>query len=145
MLLLAGAAVATWAISTVRPANFGLTRMTGAPYIVDEHSVRNQFLVRIVNKRSVPARFNVCLDHIPDGIKQTGFDRVVEVGPLGELVQPLILQQPRANYTGPFHFGVHVEDDDGKFTLKREVEFLGPEASLLREDEKERHERAGKK
>ncbi len=145
VLLLAGAAVASWAISTVKPANFGLTRMTGAPYIVDEHSVRNQFLVRIVNKRSVPARFNVCLDHIPEGIKQTGFDRVVEVGPLGELVQPLILQQARSSYTGPFHFGVHVEDDDGKFTLKRDVEFLGPEARLLRDDEKERHEKPGHK
>ncbi len=145
ILLLAGAGVASWAISTVKPANFGLTRMTGAPYIVDEQNVRNQFLVRIVNKRSVPARFNVCLDQIPEGLKQTGFDTVVEVGPLGELVQPLILQQPRARYTGPFKFGVHVEDDDGKFTLKREVEFLGPEARLLREEENERHERAGKK
>ncbi len=134
VLLLAGASVATWAISTVKPANFGLTRMTGAPYIVDATDVRNQFLVRIVNKRSVPARFNVCLDRVPEGIRQTGFEQVVEVGPLGELVQPLILQQPRGSYTGPFHFAVHVEDVDGKFTLVKPVEFLGPEASLLRED-----------
>ncbi|MEY4940159.1 MAG: hypothetical protein RIQ93_1894, partial [Verrucomicrobiota bacterium] len=33
-LLLVGALVATWALSTVRPANLGVTRMTGAPYIV---------------------------------------------------------------------------------------------------------------
>lgn len=134
VLLLAGASVATWAISTVKPANFGLTRMTGAPYIVDATDVRNQFLVRIVNKRSVPARFNVCLDSVPDGIKQTGLEQVVEVGPLGELVQPLILQQARSAYTGPFHFAVHVEDVDGKFILVKPVEFLGPEAALLRED-----------
>lgn len=134
VLLLVGASVATWAISTVKPANFGLTRMTGAPYIVDATDVRNQFLVRIVNKRSVPARFNVCLDRVPEGLRQTGFEQVVEVGPLGELVQPLILQQARGSYQGPFHFAVHVEDVDGKFTLVKPVEFLGPEASLLRED-----------
>ena len=59
MLLLIGASVATWALSTVRPANFGVTRMTGAPYVIDAVSVRNQFLVRIVNKRNEPARFLV--------------------------------------------------------------------------------------
>lgn len=140
VLLLAGASVASWAISTVKPANFGVTRMTGAPYIVDETSVRNQFLVRIVNKRNTPAQFVVRIDHAPDGIRQTGFDAVVTVGPMGELVQPLILQQTRASYHGPFHFRIGVEEAAGKFKLAREVEFLGPEARLLRADEEEKRE-----
>ena len=140
VLLLAGASVASWAISTVKPANFGVTRMTGAPYIVDETSVRNQFLVRIVNKHNTPAQFVVRIDHAPDGIRQTGFDAAVTVGPMGELVQPLILQQTRASYHGPFHFRIGVEEAAGKFKLAREVEFLGPEARLLREDEEEKRE-----
>jgi len=41
--------------SRIRPAILGVTRMVGAPYYVDGGSVRNQFLVRIVNKRSEPA------------------------------------------------------------------------------------------
>ena len=53
LLLLVGASVATWALTTVRPANFGVTRMTGAPYVIDAAAVRNQFLVRIVNKRKI--------------------------------------------------------------------------------------------
>ena len=135
VLLLVGAGVATWALSTVKPASFGVTRMTGAPYIVDDAAVRNQFMVRIVNKRSEPARFVLHLDRVPAGLRQTGFDSTVEVEPLGELVQPLVLQQPRAGYTGPFHFQVRVEDAGGTFRLAREVEFLGPEARLLREGE----------
>jgi len=136
VLLLIGASVASWAISTVHSASFGVTRMVGAPYIVDASSVRNQFLVRIVNKQNVPARFELRVAGAPEGAASIGFDNAVEVGPLGELVQPLIIQQPRDTYTGPFHFEVHVVDEAGSFDLKREVEFLGPEARLLQEDRK---------
>ncbi len=141
ILLVAGASVAGWAISTLKPANFGVTRMTGAPYIVDATTVRNQFLVRIVNKRNAPERFTVGIDGIPADLRRMGFETAVEVGPLGELVQPLILQQPRTGYTGPFHFFVQVEGAAGAFTLRQAVEFLGPEARLLREEEEEKHGR----
>jgi polyferredoxin len=136
ILLVIGASVATWALSTVKPANFLVIRMTGAPYIVDDASVRNQYLVRIVNKRNQPARFVLSLTGLPDAVRQSGFDGPVEVGPLGELVQPLILQKTRGAYTGPFHFEVIVQDAAGRFRLTRGVEFVGPEARLLREDDK---------
>jgi len=134
-LLLVGVGVATWALSTVKPANVGVTRMTGAPYIVDDATVRNQFLVRIVNKRSEPVRFTVHVDRAPAELRRTGFDGAVEVEALGELVQPLVIQLPRGSYHGPFHFQVRVEDAAGTFRLAREIEFLGPEARLLREEE----------
>ena len=134
VLLLIGASVATWALSTVHSASFGVTRMTGAPYIVDATSVRNQFLVRIVNKRNEPARFTVRVSGTPQGANSIGFDNAVEVGALGELVQPLIIQQSRDGYAGPFRFEVHVADEAQSFDLKRAVDFLGPEARLLREE-----------
>lgn len=138
VLLLIGASVATWALSSVKPANFLVTRMTGAPYIVDETTVRNQYMVRIVNKRNQPARFTLEVTGEPAGMRQSGFDGVVEVPALAEIVQPLILQQPRDGYSGPFHFEVVVRDGGGRFELKRGVEFVGPEARLLRAEEKER-------
>ena len=144
ILLLVGAGVASWAISTLKPAGLGVTRMTGAPYIIDATMVRNQFLVRIVNKRNVAERFTVRVDGVPADLRRTGFDAAVEVGPLGELVQPLVLQQPRAGYTGPFRFVVQVEAAARTFMLKREVEFLGPEARLLREEEEELKRARGK-
>ncbi len=133
-LLLVGAVVATWALSTVKPAAFGVTRMTGAPYIVDADTVRNQFLVRIVNKRNEPVRFRLELRHVPEDICQTGFDTAVQVEGMGELVQPLIVQQRRKGYVGPFHFEMRLQDSEGTLTLNRTVEFLGPEARLLREE-----------
>ena len=140
VLLIVGASVATWAMSTVKPANFGVTRMTGAPYIVDDTSVRNQFLVRLVNKRNVATRFVLATQETPAGLRQSGFAGTVEVPPLGESATPLILQQPCADYRGPFNFTVRIQDERGTFHLERKVEFLGPEARLLREEEEEKRE-----
>lgn len=137
VLLLIGAAVATWAVSTVRPANFLVTHMTGAPYIIDGRMVRNQFLVRLVNKRDRPTAFVLRLDELPPGVIQHGFEQEIPVGPLGEEVRPLILQLPRLHYVGPFQFDVVVRDAQGTFQLHRRIEFLGPDARLLREEEAE--------
>lgn len=134
-LLAIGASVAAWALSTIKPANFGVTRITGAPYIVDETTVRNQFLVRIVNKRNAPAAFRLVVDGLATGTRQVGFAELIVVPALGESVQPLILQQNREAYQGSYHFQVKVGDAAGSFTLAREVEFLGPEARLLHETE----------
>ncbi len=137
VLLLVGMGVASWAFSTLRPANFGVIRMTGAPYFVDVHFVRNQFLARIVNKSTEPRSFVVSVDQAPAELRLTGFAGVVQVPPLGEIVEPLILQMPRLKYVGPFQVWVSVGDPAGKFHIKRQVEFLGPDAQLLREEEAE--------
>lgn len=137
LLMFVGAAVASWAVSTIKPANFGVTRMVGAPYIVDRDFIRNQFLVRLVNKRNAPARFVLAVQAAPDHLRQSGFDGAIEVPALGEVAAPLVLQQPRGDYQGPFHFQVRVQDERETFHLERAVEFLGPEARLLREEEAE--------
>jgi polyferredoxin len=135
VLLAIGVSVATWALSTVKPAHFGVTRMTGAPYVIDDASVRNQFLVRIVNKQSQRARFVLELENLPPGVRQVGFETIVEIAPMAEVVQPLVVQQSRDSYSGPFKFNVHVEDAAGRYQIQRVAEFLGPEARLLRAEQ----------
>jgi len=138
VLMLVGATVATFAFSTVRPMNFLVYRMTGAAYFVSPAEVRNQFMVRLVNKRTVPATFTLAVAGLPAGVRQTGFGVPVTLEPLGESVSPLILLADRKDYTGPFKFTVLVQDAGRAFTLTREVEFMGPDARLLREEEEER-------
>ncbi len=128
LLLAVGAGAASWGLSTLRPASLGITRMTGAPYILHEDSVRNQFLVRLVNKRDVPASLVLTLHDGPAGLDQTGFAQAVEIAPLGEMVSPLVLRIPRADYRGPFKLRVSVGDVDGHFSLERTIEFVGPDA-----------------
>lgn len=141
VLLLAGAAVATWGLSTVKPATLGVTRMVGAPYIVDADAVRNQFLVRIVNKRNTAAKFRVTVMKVPREISAIGFGSEIEIPALGEVVQPLVMLYARKSYAGPAEAIIRIEDLAGTFHLDRQVEFLGPEARLLREEEAERERR----
>ena len=138
VLMLVGAAVATYAFSTVKPANFLVYRMSGAAYFVDHKDVRDQFLVRLVNKRSEPATFIVTTQGVPAGVNQTGFAGPVTLAPMAEQVSPLVLSVSRKDYPGPFHFTVRVQDAARTWELSRVVEFIGPEPRLLREEEEER-------
>ncbi|MDD3179375.1 MAG: cytochrome c oxidase accessory protein CcoG [Opitutaceae bacterium] len=136
-LLLAGAVVAGYAFSTVKPAGLSVVRITGAPYFVDAASVRNQFFVRIVNKRPAAVGFSVTVEAAMPGLTRLGLTEPVAVAGLQELVAPLVLVVARPQYAGPFPFTVRVRDAGGTFTLERRGEFLGPEARLLREEETE--------
>jgi cytochrome c oxidase accessory protein FixG len=136
VLLAIGASVATWALSTVRPANMLVTRMVGGPYFVTTTEVRNQFLVRIVNKSDQPGRFVVTLPDAPAALERTGLEGVVELPPLAEDQRPLVLQMPRTAYNGTFEFTVRVSDEAGTFNLERKVRFVGPEPELLKEEAK---------
>lgn len=136
-MLLVGASVAAWGLSTVKPASFSVTRMTGAPYYVTDHAVRNQFMVRIVNKRTEPAVFTVQVED-REGLVQNGLTEPVTVGAMSDDVRPLILLLDRSHYDGPFNFEVTLRDARHTLKLERDVEFLGPDANLLLEEEHER-------
>jgi polyferredoxin len=135
VLLLVGALVATLALSTIRPASVGITRMQGAPYFVTDEALRNQFLVRLVNKRDTPQRFVLDVQGAPPDLIRTGFTSTVVVDPMDEIVSPLVLQVPRRSYEGPFHLTVQVSDEARSYTLTRKIEFVGPDPALLREEE----------
>lgn len=143
ILLLIGAVVAAAAFRTVKPAAFGVTRMVGAAYFYDAATIRNQFLVRLVNKRQTAQQLVVRLRGAPDGTAQTGLEAPVEVAPMGEEVSPLVVVVPRRLYRGSFPFTVVVTDSKGTYALTRSVEFLGPDPKLLREEAEDEEEHAG--
>ncbi|ATC65738.1 cytochrome c oxidase accessory protein CcoG [Nibricoccus aquaticus] len=129
-LLLVGAIVATLALSTVRPANLQITRLGGTPYFVDATSVRNQFLVRIVNKRDHAQRFALTISD--PSVEISGWSDAVELAPGVEEVRPLILQIPLGRYTGPAHLQVQVTSLDESFSLKRTIDFVGPNPAYMK-------------
>ncbi len=137
ILLCIGATVAALAFSSVKPASFLVYRMTGAAYFVGRDDVRNQFMVRLVNKLSVPAVITVTTEGVPTQVQQTGFGKPVTIPALGEQVSPLVLAVDRKNYTGPFYFTVQVQDPNQTYTLSRVVEFMGPDPKLLEDEDRE--------
>jgi len=127
VLLLAGASAAAWGVSGIRPAFLGVTRMVGAPYYFDSDRIRNQFLVRLVNKRSVPVALFVSVQGLPEGASVQGIEAPVNIAPLGEEVRPLIVLEPRGRFAAPFTFEVEAADSAGHFRLVRSMEFIGPD------------------
>jgi cytochrome c oxidase accessory protein FixG len=138
VLLLAGASVATYAFSTVKPAGFLVYRMSGAAYFVSRDDVRDQFLVRLVNKRTAPATFTVEVAGGPATLATTGFAAPVTVPAMGEQVSPLVLVMRRHDYTGSFFFTVTVRDESRSYALSRTVEFMGPDPKLLEDEDREK-------
>ncbi|GAB5558923.1 MAG: cytochrome c oxidase accessory protein CcoG [Synoicihabitans sp.] len=134
ILLVVGMTVATISISSVRPANMGVTRMVGSPYVVNEDSVRNQFIVRVVNKHDEVERFRLEVVDAPVPVQLSGIPPALELGPLEEKIIPVVLVVSRQDYIGKFHFIVNLHDEDGEYVLTKEVEFIGPDPQLLRED-----------
>jgi len=138
ILLFIGAAVATFALSTVKPATFTVFRMGGAAYFVDRDSVRNQFMVRVLNKRVDTATFTLAVEGAQTGARRNGFEAPVAVAAMAEQLTPLVLVMDRKHYSGPFKFTVRVRDETGRFNVTREVEFLGPDPRLLQEEDHEK-------
>lgn len=134
ILLLVGAAVTGFALSTVKPAGFMPMRMPGGAYFIDADAVRNQFLVRITNKTGEPRTYRLSVAGAPAATLAAGVDETVSVDPLQEVVHAVILRLPRKTYAGPFRFTLSLRDEQGAFTMSREIEFLGPDPRLLDED-----------
>jgi cytochrome c oxidase accessory protein FixG len=127
VLLLAGASVAGWSIAGIRPAVLGVTRMVGAPYYLDGDTVRNQFLVRLVNKRPQKVTLTLSARGLPASAVVRGLEAPVEIAPMGEEVRPLIVQEPRGQCAPALAFEIDASDPGGSFRLTRTMEFLGPE------------------
>ncbi len=129
VLLFAGAIAFIFALRSLRPAAIMLTRMTGAAYYADDVSIRNQFLLRLVNKTDQATRFTLTLHDLPAGATSPDQNAVIELPPLGETVRPLIVQQTRASYRGPFRLQASVSSSNASAPLNAQAEFSGPSAS----------------
>jgi cytochrome c oxidase accessory protein FixG len=134
-LLCLGASVMAFSFSRVEPAIATVTRMQGAPYYVTEEAIRNQFLLRLVNKQNDALTFTVRPGEAPpEGLRIIGMEEGVRLEPMGEEAYTVVLALDREKYEGPFDLPVVVEGDPGGFTLETVFDFLGPDPRLLEED-----------
>ncbi len=112
----------------LRPATFSLTRVTGIPYVVDGGVVRNQFLVRVLNKRNAPVTFRLEVADGPKSLQATGAEGGIAVAALGEEIRTIVLTLPRADLKDlkkeiPLSF--RIVSGDGT-VIEKTATFLGP-------------------
>jgi len=134
VLLLVGAAVGLFSFSTVRPVDASIVRMGGRPYFITADSVRNQFNLRLINKRDTPLSLHFALEGAPAGLRLVGTNDTIILPPSEETVLPMVLQEDRGIYSGPANVTLRMTGENQSFTMPLRVEFLGPNANLLRED-----------
>lgn len=130
VLLLAGAGAMVFSLSKVKPFFFSVTRMKGAPYYVTEDSVRNQFQIRLVNKRNQEVGYEVVAE-VPDSVRVNGFEVPVELEARGEVLRTFTVTVPRESYEGKFDLELTVRGGISGAELSRTVYFNGPDPRLL--------------
>ncbi len=125
-LLLVGAAVAANAFAGFRTATVSALRMPGAPYYLDGGNVRNQYLVRVINKRNEPARFTLRTT-AAQALAVSGADTPVAIAPLGEQLRPVVVTVPADEFKGTFTIRLEVVPETGGSPIPASLPFLGPD------------------
>lgn len=125
-LLLLGAAAMTAGISTLKPATVSLTRLPGIPYVIISNDVRNEFLLRVLNKRNAAAAYRLEIDGAPASMRWTGVEGALQIGALGEQMRPVIVTIPRADLHGTLPLRFRIISSDGQTVIEKTVSFLGP-------------------
>jgi cytochrome c oxidase accessory protein FixG len=126
VLLALGVTAMSLALTTLKPATVSLLRMQGAPYFIDAGQVRNQFFLRVLNKRNLDEAFHIELVGAPASLKATGLTDPIHVPALGEEMRPVVMMIPRAEFREDPKFSVRIIDSTGKPVAERRVTFLGP-------------------
>ena len=125
VLALLGATALTIETSSLKSATVSLTRVTGIPYIVEGGVVRNQFLVRILNKRNAPITFQLEIADGPLGLHANGMEGGITVTPLGEEIRTVVLTLPRSDLKTEIPLRFRVLSGDGTI-IEKSATFLGP-------------------
>ena len=134
-LLLLGASVLILSIRNIGSATLTAWRVQGAPFIVDEASVRNQFIVRVTNKMNEEAVYSLRLEGAPEGVNAIGSTDSLSIEGNGEKMQTIILTVPKQIYSGTFEMFVKVQNQSGKVVAQRKLQFLGPDPHVFDSDE----------
>tara|TARA_R100000027_G_scaffold50114_4_gene38792 strand:- start:8926 stop:10335 length:1410 start_codon:yes stop_codon:yes gene_type:complete len=134
ILLLLGFVAMTFSASRLKSANMNVVRMTGSPFFVSDSGVRNQYMVRIINKATQSKIFQLRASAADLNIRTDGGTNI-EVEPMSEVVQPLVVSIDQDAFPGKFPVRIELVSPDGTILSVRETEFLGPDPRFFQNHE----------
>jgi cytochrome c oxidase accessory protein FixG len=136
-LALVGASVFAYRASSLEPMFANAMRMaSGTAFNVSEGVIRNQFMVRVINKRNSPSRYTFSIEgDIPAQLKVAGNETALELPPLGEDLKSLVFTLPVAAYQKPSRMTIRVtEPATGRSVTTMPLEFVGPDSATQNHD-----------
>lgn len=132
-MLVAGAVAFAVAASRIAPFRASVVRMGGASFYLDGEVVRNQFQLRLINKRNDVSTYQLELvgEGLPAGLKAADAGQKITLQAMGEELKTLVVTLPKAEYKGPVKFQVKVTDVvHGGSVETRVMEYLGPDVAV---------------
>lgn len=122
-----GASVFLLASREVKPVLVTVLRMQGAPYFRDDKIIRNNFFLRVANKRAGSHEYRIVVRSDQPGLNAAGAaEKPLLLGAGEEVQEPLILTVPDGAFRGRFDVRVEVLGETGTVEAERTVPFLGP-------------------
>ncbi|YCM45954.1 cytochrome c oxidase accessory protein CcoG [Verrucomicrobiaceae bacterium 227] len=118
-----------------KPYTVGISRMTGMPFYLDDTSVRNNYQLRMFNKRNQPATFKVKILEAPEGFELAGGEQIIPVAARKEISRPAIVLIKKELYTGPCEITLEITGQPDDIRIIHKVEFVGPNPASLRAKE----------
>lgn len=136
-LMLIGATVMTFSLSRIKPVYLNVTRMSGVPFYVDNQSetIRNQYQIRLINKRNEAVTYQFQLEGAPEGIEAIGLANAVTLAPMEERTQTIVLRMAFETYPGKFSCELIARDSQDSVTLRKPLRFIGPARHVLQASE----------
>ncbi len=128
-LMMAGLAAASVAVSTLRSAVVSLTRLPGAPYFVQGEVLRNQFLLRVLNKQPSATVFTLELEgKQAEGLALQGeLHEQVEGWSEGQMT--IVLTVPLKHWSEGGPLKLLVREAGGKVVASKTLCVMGPDFS----------------
>lgn len=120
------------AVNKAKPYNVTSSRMMGPPFYVDGSTVRNNYQLRLANKRNQSATFEILLEEAPEGYELSGAGQIIELPEHGEVTRPAIILVPHEHYKGPCEITIKVMGQPGDIEMTHTVRFVGPNPSSLK-------------
>jgi len=125
VLMIIGATVAFFNIRGRLPFEANVIRLAGAPFVLNEKTIRNQFEIHLVNKANRPKTFTIVVE--PKG----GLQIILPIPQIQLKARedrhiPWMAVYPEEGFSGPFEIKVLVHDSETQKSLERKVQFLGP-------------------
>ncbi|WP_224364488.1 cytochrome c oxidase accessory protein CcoG [Hyalangium versicolor] len=124
-LLLASLIALGVSLARRTPFEANLLRMQGAPYLLEQGSVRNQFELHLVNKNPGDATFRLSVE-APQSAVVVLPQKELRLGSLESFRVPLFISLERGKHPLPFTFTLEVVDQASGEVKRLEGRFLGP-------------------
>jgi hypothetical protein len=109
---------------------------SGSAFNLFNGSIRNQFMVRVINKRNQPSSYTVSVEgDVPKELQIAGNETAIQLPAQGEDLKSLVFSLPESFYTKPLKMVVRVtETATGNSVTTMPIEFVGPDPKSKNHD-----------